>query len=458
MKKYYCISILAIAIIACLQAYYISLQYREYVSRNIAEIENDARNAIDEELNLRARKNYKPDKIGEEHLYFHIVTPKEREMAEKERKKEESIRYDSIDIQKLRKEGIASSRAEAMILLSQDFLEKEGRDININVIDTIFTRNLHHKYDHAVSLLDRNKKVIGTTLKGQIPSKWAVTKDIAVNLKAPRFIRIAIDITPSYFIKGSVWSISLSLLFVLIGIGCVGYQLTVIRNKEELLHNRELSINGTIHDLKSPLNSVVTLLDFLDTEIEEEKLKSMIEQTEDRAKALATTIETMLITARGTTKRIALKKESADLNAVTERAKKDIDILFSKKPHTIEITNKMAETTRPEVDVMYMENVMRNLMENAVKYADDGVQVFVILKNDDRNISITVSDTGWGIAKKYHKHLFEQFYRVPHQNRSKGYGIGLALVKYIVESHDGHIRVKSHVGEGSMFSITLPLT
>jgi hypothetical protein len=71
MKKYYCISILAIAIIACLQAYYISLQYREYVSRNIAEIENDARNAIDEELNLRARKNYKPDKIGEEHLYFH---------------------------------------------------------------------------------------------------------------------------------------------------------------------------------------------------------------------------------------------------------------------------------------------------------------------------------------------------------------------------------------------------
>jgi signal transduction histidine kinase len=455
MKYYHYVSILAIVIIVCLQGFYVSLQYDDFMDRKITEIEKIVRNSIDEELDLRSRKDYKPDKIGEQHFYFRVATPQERKKIQGGKDK---ITIKSIDIMKLRKEGIASTTAEAMALISQDYMEKKGRAININVIDTIFSRHLSEKYKHAVLLLDANKKVIKKTCPQSIPKNWETTQDYAVNLQTPRFIRVAIDITPSDFIKDSILGISLSVLFALVIVGCVGYQLIVIRRKEELLHNRELSINGTIHDLKAPLNSVVALLDMLKYDIEDNETNALVQQTEDRTKSLVTMIETLLITARGTSKKIALKKEPADLCALSERAKRDVDVLYANKPHHIVIVNHTDEKIKPLVDIMYMENVMLNLIENAVKYADDGVTVDVILENTDSYISIIVKDTGWGIEKKYQKHIFEQFYRVPHKSASKGYGIGLALVKYILESHDGQISVESKIGKGSQFTITLPLT
>ncbi len=74
-----------------------------------------------------------------------------------------------------------------------------------------------------------------------------------------------------------------------------------------------------------------------------------------------------------------------------------------------------------------------------------------------RNVIVSVSDNGWGIAPKDQKLIFRQFYRVPHENAIKGHGIGLALVKYVVEAHGGKVTVKSEQGEGSIFTFNIPV-
>lgn len=99
---------------------------------------------------------------------------------------------------------------------------------------------------------------------------------------------------------------------------------------------------------------------------------------------------------------------------------------------------------------------MRNLVENALKYSDDGVNVQVLLRNIDENIEVSVTDDGWGITPKDQKLIFRQFYRVRQHKQVKGYGIGLAVVKYVVEAHHGRIRVNSELGKGSCFTFSLP--
>ena len=107
---------------------------------------------------------------------------------------------------------------------------------------------------------------------------------------------------------------------------------------------------------------------------------------------------------------------------------------------------------------MYIENVIRNLMENALKYSDAGVRIEVSLSIVNERLCVSVKDNGWGIAPCHQRKLFTQFYRVPRseEQQQKGYGIGLAQSKYIINEHGGEIMVKSAEGEGSTFTFIIP--
>ena len=112
-----------------------------------------------------------------------------------------------------------------------------------------------------------------------------------------------------------------------------------------------------------------------------------------------------------------------------------------------------------EVDALYVTNVLRNLMENALKYSDDGVEIIVRLRKEASRLCLEVEDNGWGIERKYHKKIFDQFFQVPseHEVRRRGYGVGLAFAYYIMEAHGGCIRVKSELGKGSTFTCVFPI-
>lgn len=455
MKKYYCITILALLVVTLLQEYNVSLQYKEYIYKEIDKINSALKVSVDEEYAIRAHQNYNPHKDGKQRLYTKIMT--EEDFLKAKPKKEDVIRFDEINIQDLRDKGIAETEAEAMGLLTKDRLTAKGNPINLKKLSQIFKKNLNEGFTYTLLILDENKKVIKSYGQTKDIESWQTSKPIAIGLKPIRFVQAKVDVTPSSFIINSIETLISTILLALIIVFCVGYQMTAIRNKEDLLRNREVSLHGTVHDLKAPLASILLKLGFIKDCIKDADLKEMITSSERQTKNLANTIKTILITSKAGESKLVINKEQVDIIELTQQAQEQIDTNYASKPHTIGIHDHREEKALVYADKYLIENVMHNLMENAVKYSDKEANVDVSIKQDEHFTIISVSDHGVGIDKKYQKKIFEQFYRIPATHHKSGYGIGLAMVKYAVKAHGGIIKVVSEPGKGSTFTFTLPL-
>lgn len=454
MKKYYCITILALLVVTLLQGYNVSLQYKEYTYKEIDKINSALKVSVDEEYTIRAHQNYNPHKDGKQRLYTKIMT--DEDFIKAKPKKEDVIRFDEINIQDLRDKGIIETEAEAMGLLTKDILTTKGNPININKLSQIFKKNLNEGFTYTLLILDENKKVIKSYGQTKDIESWQASKPIAIGLKSIRFVQAKVDITPSSFIINSIETLISTILLALIIVFCVGYQMTAIRYKEDLLRNREVSLHGTVHDLKAPLASILLKLGFIKDYIKDADLQEMITSSERQIKNLANTIKTILITSKASESKLVINKEQVDIIELTQQAQEQIDINYASKPHAIGIHDHREEKALVYADKYLIENVMHNLMENAVKYSDREANIDVNIKQDEHFTIISVSDHGVGIDKKYQKKIFEQFYRIPATHHKSGYGIGLAMVKYAVKAHGGTIKVVSEPGKGSTFTFTLP--
>ena len=455
MKRYYSITILAIIVITLLQGYNISLQYKDYLHYKIEKINSILKVAIDEEYAIRAHKNKHSHNDGKQRVYYKEMT--EEDFLKAKPKKEDIIDFDEINIQDLRDKGIAETEAEAMGLLTKDILTTKGNPINLKKLSQIFKKNLNEDFSYTLLILDENKKVIKSYGQTKDIETWQASKPIAIGLKPIRFVQARVDITPSSFIINSIETLISTILLALIIVFCVGYQMTAIRYKENLLRNREVSLHGTVHDLKAPLASILLKLGFIKDSIKDADLQEIIASSERQIKNLANTIKTILITSKACESKLVINKEQIDIIELTQQAQEQIDINYASKPHAIGIHDHREENTLVYADKYLIENVMLNLMENAVKYSDKEANVEVNIKQDEHFTIISVSDHGVGIDKKYQKKIFEQFYRIPATHHKSGYGIGLAMVKYAVKAHGGTIKVVSEPGKGSTFTFTLPL-
>ena len=455
MKKYYCITLLAFIVVILLQGYNISLQYKGYINNKTDKVNSTLKIAIDEEYAYRAHKNKFSQKDGKQRVYYKQMS--EEDFLKAKPKKENIINLDEINIQDLRVRGIAETEADALGLLSKDIFTAKGNPINLAKLSQIFKKNLNEGFTYTLLILDENKKSIKSYGQTKDIETWQASKPIAIGLKPIRFVQAKVDITPSSFIRNSIETLISTILLALIIVFCVGYQMTAIRYKEDLLRNREVSLHGTVHDLKAPLASILLKLGFIKDSIKDADLQEMIASSERQIKNLANTIKTILITSKASESKLVINKEQVDIIELTQQAQEQIDINYASKPHAIGIHDHREEKALVYADKYLIENVMHNLMENAVKYSDREANVDVNIKQDEHFTIISVSDHGVGIDKKYQKKIFEQFYRIPATHHKSGYGIGLAMVKYAVKAHGGTIKVVSEPGKGSTFTFTLPL-
>ena len=442
-------------IITLLQGYNISLQHKNYIFNETDKINSELKVTVDEEYAIRAYQNYTQYKDGKQRLYYKDMS--EEDFLKAKPKKEDIININEINIQELRDKGIVETEAEAMGLLTKDRLTAKGNPINLKKLSQIFKKNLNEDFSYTLLILDENKKVIKSYGQTKDIETWQASKPIAIGLKPIRFVQAKVDITPSSFIINSIETLISTILLALIIVFCVGYQMTAIRYKEDLLRNREVSLHGTVHDLKAPLASILLKLGFIKDCIKDADLQEMITSSERQIKNLANTIKTILITSKASESKLVINKEQIDIIELTKQAQEQIDINYASKPHVIAIHDHREENALVYADKYLIENVMHNLMENAVKYSDKEANVEVNIKQDEHFTIISVSDHGVGIDKKYQKKIFEQFYRIPATHHKSGYGIGLAMVKYAVKAHGGTIKVVSELGKGSTFTFTLPL-
>lgn len=415
MKQYYCITSVAFFAIVCLQVFYIYAIYNNYTEEKKFFIGRVLPVALDDELHIQNQRGEKMKKIR---IFRHNLANE-----------------------------------------TQDFTMRHANLLNLSVWDSLLDDTVRRDFSYCLALYNEDGIAIDSVGKFKSWKLGYVSPLYPIGTKGLQYLQIKADISLLSFIKQDVWALLFSMILTVSVVLCMAYHLTVIRRKDELLQRREDTINGTIHDLKAPLNSAVVTLGWLESGESNLAKKKAIEISRAEVKHLVCNIESLLVTVRKDKKQLILKKEEIDILHLAEMVKSGMDALYRAKPHSIEIENLLPEGVKVIADGMYIENVIRNLVENALKYSDDGVVVKVILSVVGSMLQVSVQDNGWGIAPQYQKKLFRQFYRVPRgeERIRNGYGIGLAQSKYIIDEHRGKITVKSSEGAGSVFTFTIPL-
>ena len=199
-------------------------------------------------------------------------------------------------------------------------------------------------------------------------------------------------------------------------------------------------------------------MSFIKKKVPDIHTQQLVENTERQAQKLVNEIEALLITARKDRQKVYLQKEETDLVLLVTEVAQEVSMQHSHQPHQIKMESELNKLNLM-LDPLYVRNVIRNLVENALKYSDDGVQIIIRISKKETQAIFTVKDNGWGIAPKYQKKIFTQFFQVPREQMAhqRGYGIGLAYTKYIIEAHGGSISVESIPGKGSIFICKFPL-
>ena len=457
MKKYYYITLVAIVATVCLQVSYINSLYNRYVDEKIIGIED-----IVQKLSTRERIIRDALRVG--------VKPKERprimrkHISHMTQEEIDSLRRlpggaDTIDVIAAQKAGIGGTAGEIVDQLMQDLLLKSGFPLNLNTLDSLWrASDSIVRHPHQFLLYDKDTVMISSVGDLESHTPDYVSQLHPIGTKGLQYLQIKADIPMSHFLRHQLWTLALSACMMLLVLLCLFFQLTAIRRKEALLRKREMTINGTIHDLKSPLNSVITMMGWLKQTAPDKETKEMLETSKAGVRRLISNIEALLMTARMDRHQVVLNKSLIDVPEMAEGVKKELSCLYPGKPHTICIINELPAGLQVMADGMYIENVIRNLMENALKYSDAGVMIEVSLSIVNERLRVSVKDNGWGIAPCHQKKLFTQFYRVPRseEQQQKGYGIGLAQSQYIINEHGGEIMVKSAEGEGSTFTFMIP--
>lgn len=259
-------------------------------------------------------------------------------------------------------------------------------------------------------------------------------------------------------------SISLIWSTLLIGVILLVFAVTIftILKQKRLSEVKTDFINNMTHELKTPISTIALSSDVLrkaDDSTDLERIKQYASIIYAENSRLESQVERVLQLAKLEKDKIQLKKESIAIHALISKCVESFKIVINQKNGSL-ILLLRAEEDRLYGDKVHLSNVIHNLLDNATKYSNEAPEIKVCTYNQRNELIIEVEDKGKGMTPDQMKQIFEKFYRVPtgSVHDVKGFGLGLYYVKEIVKAHQGKIEVKSEIGKGSTFIVSLPQT
>ena len=258
-----------------------------------------------------------------------------------------------------------------------------------------------------------------------------------------------------FMIPSVVFTIILLITFI--------FTIVVIFRQKRYSEIKNDFINNMTHELKTPIASISLAAQMLNDDSvpkSDKMMKHLIGVVTDETKRLRFLVEKVLQMSMFDRKRSSFKKKHLDLNEMVETIANSFTLRVEHTGGKIYVDVEAVDSGI-YVDEVHFQNVIFNLMDNAVKYRkpDQPIDIYLKTWNDDNHLYLSVRDTGIGMKKENLKKIFEKFYRVHTGNVHdvKGFGLGLAYVKRGVDLHDGEIKVDSEYGKGTCFTIKLPV-
>jgi len=259
----------------------------------------------------------------------------------------------------------------------------------------------------------------------------------------------------------------------------IARDVTAIRDATRMKAN---FLSMITHELRSPLNAISGYLDLALTGIAGDlngQQREFLQRARAGSEHLYALIEDLLLVSRADAGQLKLNREIIALQDVVANAVEELELTATDNGVRISV-NVANDFPRVYADAVRIQQVLRNLMSNALRFTPRGGEVTIAARvtsnsvgsevkgsgdepvlladEEERVVEVQVRDTGCGIAPEHQERIFERFYQIPNSamGRSSGQGLGLAIVKMIVELHGGQVSVESVAGEGSTFTFILP--
>jgi signal transduction histidine kinase len=226
---------------------------------------------------------------------------------------------------------------------------------------------------------------------------------------------------------------------------------------EELARLKDAFVSQVSHELRTPLQPIVGFAELLvDRSESPEEVRRYAEIIQRQSIALQRLVDDLLDLARFETGRYQLERTSLDLRGLLEARARELGLLSDRHPVWFEVD---ADAGQVDADSGRVEQIVNNLVGNAVRYSPAGGPVVIRLGCEGDFAKVSVTDSGIGIPADRQARVFEKFYRVDNEltRQVSGTGLGLSICRELVESHGGRIWVESAPGRGSTFWFTLPL-
>jgi len=320
------------------------------------------------------------------------------------------------------------------------------------------------------SLLRKENIVATITLIETDSMIWNATMTPHQSIINPHFIitspyselekkSVVIDckIPSSEVLREMGWTLTLALVLSLFLILCLVWQIKTIVKLTRLDKMRNMFITTMIHELKRPISTLKICVSGIENEkmLSDKEMKAeLISETRTALDSLSAYFSRLRDITFNDVEQIPLNVSKFNLNGLVGDVLSSASVPSNK---SIRFENLVDANIDVAADRSHVFNIINNLVENAIKYSGDRVDIKIEAEECDGNMRIIVSDTGFGIPDSDQSKIFTRFYRgKASATEIPGIGLGLTYVKLLTEAHGGRIAVKSVLGEGTSFIINLP--
>lgn len=238
------------------------------------------------------------------------------------------------------------------------------------------------------------------------------------------------------------------------------HHLSVTLNKmldkiENLIKQEKQFTSDASHELRTPISVILAQGEYLLDIAEDEKEKDLAQSIVDKANQVSKLVSRLLLLARIDQNRQKFNKEKVDLGVLADIAVDSMKELAEKK--NITLSANIADNTFAEADESLLLSAITNLISNGIKYGKESGYVTISASQTGDKTEITIEDNGIGIDKEHIDRIWDRFYRIDDVRNDEygSCGLGLSMVKSIIELHGGTISAKSTFGQGTVFKIIL---
>jgi two-component system, OmpR family, phosphate regulon sensor histidine kinase PhoR len=307
-----------------------------------------------------------------------------------------------------------------------------------------------HFYDEYLDTVN-NKGIVAPIMTGSDMDGLMPTESLQV---------LVVDFQSQLY-QSLSWMIFGAVVFTLIILAAFYLTFRTLLTQKKLSEIKSDFINNMTHEFKTPLATISLAVDALKNEKvqnDKEKMQYFSGIIKEENKRMNKHVETILQAALMDKQELGLNFKALHAHEIISRVVQNFRLQLEDKEGRIELTLNAKEDL-VNADEVHFTNLISNLIDNAIKYSKEDLQIRVYTHCTNKYFIFRVEDNGIGMSKESVKRIFEKFFRAHTGNihNVKGFGLGMSYVKTVVDAHKGKIRVDSTLGKGSVFTVEIPI-